>query len=83
MLILTRKENEAIKIGDGIRITVLSIKGKQVRIGIEAPGELPVHREEVYRIIQEQNCMAAQAAAPESSNLDDLWEQLKQKERKA
>ena len=51
MLILSRRPDEAIKIGDEVTVTILSIKGKQVRIGIEAPFSVSVHREEVYNRI--------------------------------
>ena len=54
MLILTRKDNESLLIGDDIVITVLEIKGNQVRIGINAPKDVDVHREEVYRRIETQ-----------------------------
>lgn len=54
MLILSRQENQIIRIGDVIKITVLSIKGNQVRIGITAPRKISVHREEVYKKIQSQ-----------------------------
>ena len=52
MLILTRKDNESLFIGDDIEITVLGVKGNQVRIGINAPKDINVHREEVYRRIE-------------------------------
>jgi carbon storage regulator len=52
MLILTRKDNESLFIGDEIEITVLGVKGNQVRIGINAPKDIDVHREEVYRRIK-------------------------------
>jgi carbon storage regulator len=55
MLILTRKLGETIAIGDEIKITFLTIKGKQLRIGIEAPQNVSVHRDEIYQLIQEQN----------------------------
>ncbi len=55
MLILTRKDNESLFIGDDIEITVLGVKGNQVRIGINAPKDIDVHREEVYRRIESQN----------------------------
>ncbi len=54
MLILSRQENQIIRIGDLIKVTVLSIKGNQVRIGITAPKSISVHREEVYKKIQLQ-----------------------------
>ena len=48
MLILTRKTNETLMVGDDVAITVLGVKGNQVRIGVNAPREIAVHREEVY-----------------------------------
>jgi carbon storage regulator len=60
MLILTRKTGECIAIGDHIKVYVIEIKGKQVRLGIEAPTETTVHREEVYERILEENRLAAQ-----------------------
>lgn len=55
MLALTRKKNEAIVINNNIEITILEIKGEQVKIGISAPKEVPVYRKEVYMQIQEAN----------------------------
>jgi carbon storage regulator len=55
VLVLTRKLGESIAIDDHIRIRVVQIKGKQVRLGIEAPKHTKIHREEVYLSIQEQN----------------------------
>lgn len=70
MLVLTRKLGESIAIDDDIKITVVQIKGKQIRLGIEAPKETKVHREEVYLAIQEQNKKAAVNASP--SNIRNL-----------
>ena len=55
MLILTRKIGESLMIGDDIKIAVLSIKGNQVRIGVRAPKEVAVHREEVYYRIKKES----------------------------
>ena len=52
MLVLSRKKNESIKINDDITIVVVDIRGDKVRLGIEAPAEVPVHRDEVYEAIQ-------------------------------
>lgn len=52
MLILSRRTDESIVIGDDVTITILSVKGKQVRIGITAPSDVSVHREEIYQRIQ-------------------------------
>jgi carbon storage regulator len=60
MLILTRKIGEGIAIGDQIKVYVVDIRGKQVRLGIEAPSKAPVHREEIYQKILEENRLAAQ-----------------------
>jgi carbon storage regulator len=59
MLILTRREGENIRINHNIRIKVLGVKGNQVRMGIDAPTEISVHREEVYQRIQEEKYPAS------------------------
>ncbi|MCB0413986.1 MAG: carbon storage regulator CsrA [Bdellovibrionales bacterium] len=61
MLVLTRKLGESIAIDDHIKIRVVQIKGKQVRLGIEAPSDTKIHREEVYLAIQNQNTESSQA----------------------
>ncbi len=65
MLVLTRKAGESIVIGNQVRITVLELQGRQIRLGIEAPTEIPVHRGEVYERIKEENERAALAGADE------------------
>jgi len=54
MLILTRRINETLMVGDDVTVTVLSINGNQVRLGVNAPRQVPVHREEVYEKIKRQ-----------------------------
>ncbi|MBO4311216.1 MAG: carbon storage regulator CsrA [Lachnospiraceae bacterium] len=66
MLALSRKKNEAIVINNNIEITVLEVKGEQVKIGINAPKEVPVYRKEVYVQIQESNQEATNAGGIES-----------------
>ena len=55
MLVLSRQRDESIVIGDNIVITIVDIRGDKVRLGIEAPGEVPVHRQEVFEAIQREN----------------------------
>ena len=62
MLVLTRKKEEKIMIGDEIEIQVLSIDGNQVQLGIDAPRSIEVHREEVYERVKQENRQAAQAS---------------------
>ncbi len=59
MLILTRRVGETIVIGDDVTVTVLGVKGNQVRLGVNAPRDLPVHREEIYERIQQENQVVA------------------------
>jgi carbon storage regulator len=73
MLVLTRKAGESIVIGSQIRITVLEMQGRQIRLGIEAPSEIPVHRGEVYERIKEENEQAAKAGAEELRALSQAW----------
>jgi carbon storage regulator len=77
MLILTRKLGEIIRIGNGIKITVLDAKGKQIRVGIEAPSDVAVHREEVYQMIKQQNTLAAGYDDSIDKGLFNVWNSLK------
>jgi carbon storage regulator len=72
MLVLTRKVGESIAIDDDIRIVVVQVKGKQVRLGIEAPKETKIHREEVYLAIKEQNKAASQTSTEDLKNVTKM-----------
>lgn len=62
MLVLTRKANQSIMIGDSIEVSVLSVMGEKVRLGIQAPRDVPVFRKEVFLEIQAQNVEAAESS---------------------
>lgn len=63
MLVLSRRPGEALVIGDGIRVVILSVEGERVRVGIEAPREVPVLRAELAEAVSEENTRAARAGA--------------------
>ena len=65
MLVLTRKSNQSIMIGDNIEVSVLAIVGEKVRIGIQAPRDVPVFRKEVYLEIQDEGLAAAKDVTEE------------------
>lgn len=64
MLIISRKKDEGLIIGDNISVRILDVSGDTVKIGIEAPRQIPVHREEIYKRIQEANIQAATSPLP-------------------
>jgi carbon storage regulator len=75
VLVLTRKSNQSIMIGDEIEISVLSVMGDKVRIGIQAPRSIPVYRREVYAAIQrerEEEMLAADAPVTEAEAIPDV-----------
>jgi carbon storage regulator len=64
MLILTRRVGETVMIGNEIEVTVLSVKGSQVRVGVKAPREIGVHREEIYKRIKKEEQALAEGSRP-------------------
>lgn len=76
MLILTRKPGESVYIGDKIKVQILETKGNQVRVGIDAPTDLRIYREEIYLQILEENKEAAGAALSAGSAMDQGLEGL-------
>ena len=81
MLVLTRKSNQSIMIGDDIEVSVLSIMGEKVRIGIQAPRDIPVFRKEVYLEIQQENVAAGASARAEVDDALEAAEQSKDRQR--
>ncbi len=71
MLVLSRTRDETIMIGDEIEITVVDIRGDKVRLGINAPGHIPVHRKEVYDAIQRENRQASRIDPSDVSTVTD------------
>ncbi|MBL8889565.1 MAG: carbon storage regulator CsrA [Planctomycetaceae bacterium] len=69
MLVLSRHRDESIMIGDNVMITIVDIRGDKVRLGIEAPQEIPVHRQEVYEAIKRENQKAARVNPSEISDI--------------
>ena len=64
MLILTRRVGESVMIGDNVTVTVLGVKGNQVRLGVNAPRDVAVHREEIYERIKTETSAAAERGSP-------------------
>ena len=69
MLVLSRQRDESIMIGDNIVVTIVDIRGDKVRLGINAPTEIPVHRQEVYEAIQRENVRATQLDPKDTRSL--------------
>lgn len=78
MLVLTRKVGEKIRIGDQVTVTIMEVKGRQVRLGIDAPQDLSVHRQEIYEKIQEENQAAACWSPADLQKVVDLWKRPKE-----
>jgi len=77
MLILTRRPGESLHVGDNIKITILAVQGKQIKIGLDVPEDIPVYREEVYLRVLEQNRMALQSSDQDLIAVTKLWEKNK------
>ncbi|WP_028575781.1 carbon storage regulator CsrA [Desulfonatronovibrio hydrogenovorans] len=80
MLILSRRLGESIHLGDDIVISILGIRGKQVKVGIEVPDDIPVYREEVFKRIQQENEMAVRTCTQDLVAAANIWTR-KNKER--
>ncbi len=74
MLVLTRRLGEVIRVGDAVTVRVLEVKGNQVRLGVEAPAEVRIYREEVYRAIRKENEEAAAQAAGTLDEVTSEWQ---------
>jgi carbon storage regulator len=77
MLVLARRINESIMIGDQIEVSIIDIRGEQVKIGIRAPSQVKVYRQEVYKAIQEENLQAARASSGALPRLDQYIKKKK------
>lgn len=74
MLVLSRQRDESIIIGDNVVITVVDVRGDKVRLGIDAPVEIPVHRREVYEAIQRENQRAAEISPDDARKVGEAGE---------
>lgn len=73
MLILTRRPGESLYLGDDIKLKVLSVQGKQIKLGLDVPEDMTVYREEVYLKIKEQNRQAMEASQQDLLAAASLW----------
>lgn len=71
MLVLSRQRDESIIIGDNIVVTIVDVRGDKVRLGIDAPVEIPVHRREVYEAIQRENRRASEISTGDARAIDN------------
>jgi carbon storage regulator len=72
VLIVTRKAGQSVMVGDTIRISIVEVRGKQIRLGVDAPNELPILREEVFIQVQEENRQAASVRPDDLNEILDI-----------
>ncbi len=77
MLVLTRKVGQTITVGDDIRITIMEVRGTQVKLGVDAPRDVTIHRQEIYERIQQENVAAADARVADLENITRAWKKRK------
>ncbi len=82
MLILTRRSGESLYLGDNIKVTVLSVQGKQIKLGLDVPKDMTVYREEVYKRVQEQNKLAIESNDDDLLAVTTIWHGKKKKPSK-
>ena len=73
MLILSRRPGESVHLGDDIKITILSVKGQQIKLGLDVPEHMPVYREEIYLKVQTQNASALELDNHDLMMAAALW----------
>ncbi len=78
MLVLTRRHNESIMIGDSVEITVIEVKGDQVKLGINAPKNIKVHRKEIYLAIQRENIDASKSTLDRLGEIGGIFKRKKE-----
>jgi carbon storage regulator len=79
MLVLTRKLGEVIRVGDFVTVRVLEVKGNQVRLGVDAPADVRIYREEIYRAVQKENEQAAVHGADGLDEATKAWQSQRDK----
>ena len=77
MLVLTRRLGESINVGDKVKITIVDIDGKQVKVGIEAPRDIAIFREEVYERIKQENIRATNASSDDLRKAAQIFKKVK------